>query len=193
MSRFPVFTLQLPSWVETFLPDPEQVYPTVEARMRLVIALSRQNVIQGTGGPFGAGIFNLDTGQLLAPGINLVIPTHSSVAHAEMVAFMIAQQVLGTFDLGGTGLPPFEIVASTEPCAMCFGAVPWSGVKSLVCGARGEDAEAVGFDEGPKVATWWQELEKRHIGVTRDVLREDAAAILSLYAQNGHIYNARQG
>ena len=89
--------------------------------------------------------------------------------------------------------PPLPKGFLDEPCAMCLGAVTWSGVKSLVCGARGEDAEAVGFDEGPKVATWWQELEKRHIGVTRDVLREDAAAILSLYAQNGHIYNARQG
>lgn len=38
---------------------------------------------------------------------------------------------------------------------MCFGAVPWFGVRHLVRGARGargEDAEAAGFDKGPKPA-----------------------------------------
>jgi len=35
---------------------------------------------------------------------------------------------------------------------MCFGAVPWSGVRHLVCGVRGEDAAEVGFNEEPKPA-----------------------------------------
>jgi hypothetical protein len=33
-----------------------------------------------------------------------------------------------------------------------FGAVPWSGVRRLACGARDEDASDIGFDEGPKMA-----------------------------------------
>ena len=41
-----------------------------------------------------------------------------------------------------------EMVASTQPCAMCLGATPWSGIRRLVCGARDEDAEEIGFDEG---------------------------------------------
>ena len=189
MSRFSAFTLQLPDWVEAFLPDPDQVYPTVEERMRLVIELSRRNVAEGTGGPFGAAVFNLETGKLLAPGVNLVVPSHCSVAHAEIVAFMMAQPLVATFDLGTPGFPPYELVASTEPCAMCFGSVPWSGVKSLVCGARDEDARVVGFDEGPKLADWVIQLEKRGIRVQRDVLRSDAAAVLRAYAQSGPIYN----
>ncbi len=192
MSRFPVFTLKLPDWIDAFLPNPDQVYPTVEDRMRLVIELSRLNVQHGTGGPFGAGVFDLASGKLLAPGVNLVLPAQCSVAHAEIVAFMMAQPLVGTFDLATPGFPPYELVASTEPCAMCFGSVPWSGVESLVCGARDEDARAIGFDEGPKMSTWVAELEKRGIQVQRDVLREDAAAVLRLYAQSGPIYNPKR-
>ena len=191
---FPQVTLKLPSWVEELLPDPERSYPTEEDRMRLVVELSRLNVERGTGGPFGAAIFERETGRLLAPGMNLVVPTSCSVAHAEMVAIMIAQQVVGDFDLGSEGKPAYELYASTEPCAMCFGATPWSGVRSLLCGARDEDARAVGFDEGAKLPDWAAALEERGISVKRDVLREDAARVLRAYANSGgEIYNARQG
>jgi tRNA(Arg) A34 adenosine deaminase TadA len=162
--------------------------------MRLVIELSRLNVERGTGGPFGAGIFDSSTNSLVAPGINLVTTTNLSVAHAEIVAIMIAQQVVGHFDLGGQGRPPYELVASTEPCAQCFGSVPWSGVRRLVCGARDEDARSIGFDEGPKLPDWVSSLEQRGISVVRDVCRDEAAAVLRDYAESGgEIYNARQG
>jgi len=68
---------------------------------------------------------------------------------------------------------------------MCFGAVPWSGVSSLVCGARDEDARSIGFDEGPKLTNWVEELESRGIRVVRDVLRDEAAAVLREYGQGG--------
>ena len=191
---FPQVTLDLPGWVEEFLEDPDRSYPKEEDRMRLVIELSRLNVVRGTGGPFGAGVFDLSTNRLIAPGVNLVTTTNLSTAHAEIVALMIAQQVVGDFDLGAPGRPPFELVASTEPCAQCFGSVPWSGVRRLVCGARDEDARGIGFDEGPKMPDWTSALEERGISVVRDVCREEAAAVLRNYAGGGGvIYNARQG
>jgi tRNA(Arg) A34 adenosine deaminase TadA len=126
--------------------------------------------------------------------MNLVVPSSCSVAHAEMVAIMIAQQVAGDFDLGGGGKPAYELYASTEPCAMCLGATPWSGVRGLLCGARDEDARAVGFDEGAKLPDWIAALEEIGISVKRDVLREDAARVLFDYADGGgEIYNARRG
>jgi tRNA(Arg) A34 adenosine deaminase TadA len=190
--RFPEVALRLPGWVEETLAD--RVYPTVEDRMRLAVELSRLNVRHGTGGPFGAAIFERETGELLAPGVNLVVRSSCSVAHAEMVAIMVAQQTIGDFDLGGEDRPPYELVASTEPCAMCLGATPWSGVRRLLCGARDEDASAVGFDEGEKPAGWVPALERRGITVVRDVLREEAASVLREYAGGGgEIYNARRG
>jgi tRNA(Arg) A34 adenosine deaminase TadA len=191
---FPLAKVSLPDWVEVLLSDPDRDYPSEEDRMRLVVELSRLNVAHGTGGPFGAGVFDLSTNRLVAPGVNLVATTNLSAAHAEMVAIMITQQVLGHFDLGGEGLPQYELVASTEPCAMCFGAIPWSGVRRLVCGAREEDARDIGFDEGPKVSAWVAALEQRSISVATDVCRDEAASVLRYYVESGGmIYNARQG
>ncbi|WP_217995186.1 hypothetical protein [Methylogaea oryzae] len=73
---------------------------------------------------------------------------------------------------------------------MCLGATLWSGVKSLLCGARDEDARAIGFDEGPKPADWADQLRRRGIAVTRDVMRDEACKVLQRYKnQGGTIYN----
>jgi hypothetical protein len=37
---FPEVALHLPGWVESFLSDPDEVYPTVEDRMRLRVGLA---------------------------------------------------------------------------------------------------------------------------------------------------------
>ncbi len=189
---FPHFTLQLPGWIEAFIEDPERTYGTLEERMRLVIGLSKRNVEEGTGGPFGAAVFDLSTKRLMAPGVNLVLHLNCSVFHAEMVALILAQRICGNYDLGADTARPVELVASTEPCAMCLGAVPWAGVTRLACGARGDDARNIGFEEGPKPANWVQCLEERNIAVVRDVLREEACAVLRHYvASGGLIYNSR--
>ena len=192
--RFPEVTLRLPGWLEESLSDGDRVYPTSGDRMRLAVELSRLNVRHGTGGPFGAAIFEREAGRLLAPGVNLVVGSGCSAFHAEVVAIMVAQKILGTFDLGADNLPSYELVTTTEPCAMCLGATPWSGVRHLITGARDEDARAVGFDEGVKPALWVGALEERGITVERDVLREEAARVLREYAEGGgEIYNSRQG
>jgi tRNA(Arg) A34 adenosine deaminase TadA len=189
-----VITLFLPPWLERALPPPETAFPAVEDRMRLVIGLAGQNIAAGTGGPFAAAVFNYGTGRLITAGVNLVTSLNSSVAHAEIIAIMLAQQWAGNYDLGGGGLPPLELVSSTEPCAMCLGAIPWSGVRRLVCGAAGEDVTGIGFDEGAKPARWQRELEERGISVVQNVCRAEAAGVLRRYAEHGGIiYNARRG
>ena len=160
--------------------------------MGLVVELSRQNVERTTGGPFGAAVFDRE-GRLIAPGINMVAASNCSVLHAEIVALALAQKVLGRYDIGAAGSLCYDLVASTEPCAMCLGAVPWSGVSRLICGARDEDARDVGFDEGAKPPNWDAELVRRGITVLRDVLREEAVGVLRAYATaGGPIYNAGQ-
>jgi tRNA(Arg) A34 adenosine deaminase TadA len=186
----PEICFRMPPWIEQFIATAPNVFPGVEERMRFVIALARENVRHGTGGPFAAAVFD-GNGQLVAPGINLVTVANCSVLHAEIVALMLAQKSLARYDLGDGGKQRFDLVATTEPCAMCFGALPWSGVQQLVCGARDEDARAIGFDEGPKLPDWVSALNSRGIAVQRDVLREEAAAVLRDYAAaGGVIYNA---
>jgi len=66
--------------------------------------------------------------------------------------------------------------------------------RRLVCGARDEDARAIGFDEGPKRADWVQTLEARGIAVVRDVRRRQAREVPAQYRRDGGIiYNSRQG
>ena len=193
-SSFPRFQLALPTWITDFFGQQPKTFTTPEARMNLVTTLAQLNIQNGTGGPFGAGVFRTDTHQLVAPGVNLVLTSHSSLAHAEIVAIMMAQQTLGAHDLGAVELPTHELVTSCEPCTMCLGAICWSGVRHLTCGARGSDAEAVGFDEGPKPANWVTELEQRGITVSLDIGRTKASSVLQRYTQNGgEVYNSRQG
>jgi tRNA(Arg) A34 adenosine deaminase TadA len=185
------YTVKLPQWVDDILPGSEKTYPAVEDRMELALTLAANNIINN-GGPFGAAIFEQQSGRLLAPGINLVLQTNCSVVHAEIVAIMLAQQRVSNFDLGAAGLPDYELVSTTEPCAMCLGAIPWSGISSLVCGARDEDARSIGFDEGDKPVDWPRKLQTRAISVTRDILRDKAKAVLQQYIDaGGIIYNGR--
>lgn len=191
--RFGQIVLRLPEWVEASLTDAGRLFTTIQDRMRLVIKLAALNVDHQTGGPFAAAVFEQQSGKLIAPGVNMVTGSDCSSAHAEIVALATAQKMLGTYDLGAEGIPAYELVSSTEPCAMCLGAVVWSGVRSLVCGARDEDAREIGFDEGPKPADWADCLRDRGINVVRDVLRDQAKAVLLRYSQSGGIiYNPRR-
>jgi tRNA(Arg) A34 adenosine deaminase TadA len=186
----PYFTLSLPAWLEELGSQENRLFPTIEERMKYVIELSRLNVRHETGGPFAAAIFCSDDGSLLAPGVNLVLSARCSVLHAEVVTLIAAQQKTATYDLSSEELAPYELVTSTEPCGMCMGAVAWSGIRKLICGARGADAEEAGFDEGEKPTAWAEALAQRGIQVTRDICREQAASVLRDYrAGGGVIYN----
>ncbi|MDH5420789.1 MAG: nucleoside deaminase [Acidimicrobiia bacterium] len=190
MSSWGRVVIDPPDWIDDMASPGVSFEPT--DRMPFVIELARRNVVEQTGGPFGAAIFESASGILVAPGVNRVVPTAISFAHAETTAIGLANQRLGVFDLGGEGLPAMELVASTEPCALCMGATVWSGVRKLVTGARDQDARSIGFDEGPKVADWQDALRSRGIEVEVDVMREEAAAILDMYAASGAlIYNGR--
>ena len=191
MSISSICHFELPAWVEPFLEWWDEPLTTTSQRMLLAVALSEENVRQETGGPFGAIVVNEENGELVSVGINLVTTAGLSMAHAEIVALSLAQQSIGEWNLSHMG--HLQLVTSCEPCAMCFGAVPWSGVKSLVCGARKKDAEAAGFDEGDKPDGWVRSLQRRGIVVQCGVLRTEAAAVLAGYRDSGGaIYNANQ-
>ena len=185
-------SLELPDWVKPFLEYWQEPLATISQRMQLAIALSEENVNRETGGPFGAVVVREETGELISVGVNLVTTAGLSMAHAEIVALSLAQSTLGERNLSLSGR--LQLVTSCEPCAMCFGAVTWSGIKSLVCGARKKDAEAAGFDEGDKPDNWVRSLQRRGIVVQSSVLRAEAASVLARYRDNGGaIYNADPG
>ena len=180
----------LPAWAEFTVRQQKVPLISRMARMRFVIRLSWENLKHDTGGPFGAAVFEAKTGTLVSIGVNIVVLANCSHSHAEMVALANAQKELENFDLGAPGLSEHELVTSCEPCAMCYGAIPWSGVRRIVCGARAEDAEAIGYDEGSKPTNWASALEARTISVIQDVCRTEAVTVLQEYKKRGGIiYN----
>jgi tRNA(Arg) A34 adenosine deaminase TadA len=181
--------LALPDWVDAVV-DWRRAYRTDEEKMRLAIALSRENVERGTGGPFGAAITEAESGTLVAVGVNSVVRLNNCTLHAEMLAFQLAQAALGSFTLGAPGMPAHVLATSCDPCAMCLGATLWSGVKRVLCGATRDDAMLLRFDEGPVFASSWRYLSHRGLEIRRGVLREEAVEVFDLYRlRGGEIYN----
>jgi tRNA(Arg) A34 adenosine deaminase TadA len=174
-----------PGWIDDEL-DLAATRVDDEAKMALAIELAERNVAHG-GGPFGAVVFDAATGGIVAVGANWVVSQRSSLLHAEIAAIAFAQGRLGTHTLAGGS---YELVASSEPCAQCLGATAWSGVRRLLCGAPASDAEAIGFDEGPRPSDWVSQLERRGIRVSCGLLAAQAKGVLLRYsAGGGVIYN----
>ncbi len=151
---------------------------------------------------------------LVSIGMNRVVPMNNSTCHGEMVAIQLAQKKMGSFSLNmmmserdtanndkvvwdnETSNQPrqrqrrqFELFTSCEPCAMCLGATLWSGVSRIVCAATRDDAQSVGFDEGPVYESSYAHLESCGVKVTKGVMKEEAQQVLRKYAENGLIYN----
>ena len=178
--------LTLPGWLHD-LDLLDRKYVGDEAQVALAIELSERNVLNQSGGPFGAAMFDGE-GRLLGVGVNRVVPQNCSVAHAEMMAFMTAQTRLQRFRLNEDG-GPITLATSAQPCCMCYGASFWAGIDTLLIGARSEDVMSLTeFDEGPLPADWKGELENRGISVRRDIHREAACAVLRKFGEMGAFY-----
>ena len=187
--------ITLPDWAISENETLPEFIPDLEERMRVAIRFSRLNFENQTGGPFAAGIFEKSTGKVVLVGVNRVVPLNMSSAHAEIVAITLAQQKLNTYDLGGPDMPEYQLVVNGRPCAMCFGSIPWSGIRSVVVGASGDQIEKLtGFDEGPIHPQWKSELENRGIEVIEDVLAEEACEVFRDFGDSDEpVYNGRSG
>jgi guanine deaminase len=108
--------------------------------MKQAIALATENVVSGSGGPFGAVVV-LD-GKVIATGVNQVTTTNDPTAHAEVVAIRAACKALGDFQLKGC-----VVYSSCEPCPMCLSALYWSRCDAIFFGNSAADATAAGFDD----------------------------------------------
>ena len=184
-------TLSLPDWIPGFLNGYTFPLKSPEQRMRLVLALTLRNIEEETGGPFGAAVFEKQSGKLVSVGVNVVVRESCSAAHAEMMALMLAQQKLGNHDLGHPDLPIHQLVTSGKMCAMCLGNVVWSGIGEVLASAQPEDVESIaGFDEGPSPHDYDAQLKIRGIRIIPEFLREEGCAVLHRYVEKGgEVYN----
>jgi tRNA(Arg) A34 adenosine deaminase TadA len=177
-------TIDLPAWVEAATAD-GQTFRDDHDKMALVIRLAEENATRGEGGPFGAAVFELGSGRVVAAGVNRVVQASRFILHAELLALLFAQQRVGSFTLRTPGGPGYELVTSCEPCAMCLGATLWSGVSRLVIGAERADAMSVGFEEGPVFAESYAYIAERGVETVRGIRRDEAARLLLAYRDRG--------
>lgn len=188
-SQSPVTTvsIHLPEWINKRV-DWQRPLTSDQEKMALTLALAQENVRRKTGGPFASIIVHRQSGLLLSVGVNQVVPQNNSTLHGEVLAIMFGEQRLQQFSLGLA--EEYELFTSCEPCAMCMGAVLWSGVKRLVCAATGDDARAIGFDEGPVFESSYDYLQNAGVQVQRQLLRAEGRAVLESYVANGgQLYN----
>ncbi|OGV70375.1 MAG: hypothetical protein A3K19_27075 [Lentisphaerae bacterium RIFOXYB12_FULL_65_16] len=82
--------------------------------------------------PFGALLVAAD-GNLLAAE-NTVKTDRDPLAHAEMT---LVRRAVREWDAARRGSA--TLFASTEPCAMCAGAIYWAGVRGIVYGLSAEE------------------------------------------------------
>ena len=180
--------LQLPDWGHGAV-DRDRVHASDADKVGLAISLAARNITEGTGGPFGAVLFGPDD-RIVAAAVNVVVPQATSLAHAENMAYMLAQQSLGrariNVDADGRACGPYTLATSAQPCCQCYGATVWAGVDRLLIGARADDVhELTEFDEGPLPADWLGELARRGIEVVRDIARDAAREVLASYGSGG--------
>jgi tRNA(Arg) A34 adenosine deaminase TadA len=121
------------------------------------VALSREHMEKGTGGPFGAVIADQD-GRIVSEGWNCVTSGNDPTAHAEITAIRRACESLDRFDLKG-----HVIYSSCEPCPMCLAAIYWARLDRLIFANSREQAAAIGFDDAAIYAEIPKPLAERSI------------------------------
>ncbi len=136
--------------------------------MRRAIALSRDMMRAGRGGPFGAVV--VKDGRIVAEGYNKVTSANDPTAHAEIVAIREACRLLNTFSLKGC-----DIYASCEPCPMCLSAIYWARLDQIYYANSREDAARVGFDDEHLYAEVGRAVEQRQVPMVR-LLGDEALA-----------------
>lgn len=186
------YAAALPEWLVAELPEIPRSLPTQDERMRLVNRLADSNWRAGNGGPFAAIVVDDATNELVSVGVNVVLSSGITSAHAEVTALGLAQTALGRWDLGADGAD-LSLIVNWRPCVQCYGAAMWSGVRSLVVAGEGALLEELtGFDEGPMVDDWAEQFERRGIRVTVGVQHEEAVAVFRAYGDgDAVVYNAR--
>lgn len=123
--------------------DPHKIF------MDRAIALAREGVAGGHGGPFGAVIVR--NGHIIGEGHNRVLSATDPTAHAEVTAIRDAARNEHQFDLSGS-----TIYVNAFPCPMCMSAIFWARIDKIYYACTPEDAEQIGFDD----QEFYRQLEK---------------------------------
>jgi len=111
----------------------------ITERKQETVAYATEHV-HGGGIPFTAVVLDLD-GQVLGRGVNRVREHHDPTAHAEVEAIRDACRAAGSAHLHA-----MTLLASGEPCAMCYLSALVAGISRVRFAVDRDEAAAHGFD-----------------------------------------------
>src|SRR5260221_269887 len=114
--------------------------PGERSFLERAIALSKQGMESGQGGPFGCVI--VKNNEIIGEGNNKVTSSNDPTAHAEVVAIRQACKKLRTYQLKDC-----DIYTSCEPCPMCLGAIYWARPRRVIYANTRQEAAAIEFDD----------------------------------------------
>ena len=104
--------------------------------------------------------------EIISRSSNMVQLLNDSTAHAELIAITSAQNYLNSKNLNGCTL-----YATLEPCLMCYGAIYWSKINTIVYGASDKKR---GFSR--------QNLEiDRKINLIKGIMEEETRELLDKF------------
>ena len=111
--------------------------------------------------PVGCVIVNEN--EIISRSSNMVELLNDSTAHAELIAITSAQNYLNSKNLEGCTL-----YATLEPCLMCYGAIYWSKINTIVYGAS---------DKKRGFSTYNLEIDRK-IKIIKGVMEEESKELL---------------
>ena len=182
---------ELPVWVGRQIAKwPKKLPSDSAALMRYAVELLEVQIEKKTGGPFAALLVSNSSRQLVAVGLNRVVPLNDPTAHAECIAIRHAAKQLKQFQFNGD----YTLVTTAQMCGMCMTASLWAGVGKIIIGATAKDTERLtGFDEGIISPNWKSQLKRRGIVVEQNILRTQVCQLLKRYVESGGlIYNGNR-
>ena len=138
--------------------------------MQRAAEISRQKMLGGEGGPFGAVVVR--DKNIIGEGGNRVTSTSDPTAHAEIVAIRNAWGRVGSFTLEGA-----VSYTSCEPCPMCLAAIWWARITRIYYANTRADAARIGFDDAEIYQEVASDLPDRRIPLVHCPNQEAAQAM----------------
>ena len=110
--------------------------------------------------PVGCVIVN--NNDIISRSSNMVELLNDSTAHAELIAITSAQNSLNSKNLDNCIL-----YTTIEPCLMCYGAIYWSKINTVVYGAsdkkRGFSRHSIDLDRKINIINGFMEKESKEL------------------------------
>jgi tRNA(Arg) A34 adenosine deaminase TadA len=113
-------------------------YQDYTSYLNTTLELAKNSVVSGNH-PFGAVLVYKN--QVILKAQNTVITDNDVTQHAELKLISLASKTLSS-DV----LKDCTLISSTEPCAMCAGAIYWSGIRNVVFGCSAKTLSEIAGD-----------------------------------------------